>query len=108
MVGAPMGVGGRATMVVSRARLTDVRLDERTHLSRGVLGLDSAAVARLAAEAGGEVLAGVTLELARPGEAARIVHVLDALPALAAEDGSAFAGFLGPPRPAASGRVCTF
>jgi glycine reductase complex component B subunit alpha and beta len=95
-------------MVVNRARLSDVVLDRQTYLEGDALTIDSAGMEQLAIAAGGEPIAKIALEVAKPGEAARIVHVLDALPALATEDGPAFGGFLSPPRPAASGTVHTF
>jgi sarcosine reductase len=95
-------------LVVRRTDLEAVTIEDATRLDGRRLSLDALALAEVARRAGGEVLARVRLELAGPGESARIVHVLDALPALAADDGPAFRGFLGPPLPMASGTVATF
>jgi glycine reductase complex component B subunit alpha and beta len=97
-----------ASLSMRRVRLTHVELNGHTAVDDGVLTLDARTIGSLARAAGGESLDEVIVEVARPGEAARIVHVLDALPALALDGGPAFAGFLYPPRPTASGTVHTF
>jgi glycine reductase complex component B subunit alpha and beta len=94
-----------ATVTLKRARVSDVVLEDQTRLDGTVLSLDGVGLGRVARVAGGAALADVTLEVAHPGESARIVHVLDALPALTGADGPAFGGFLGPPQPAASGTL---
>jgi len=95
-------------LVVRRTLPRQVALGKDTWLDEGVLSIDASGVGRLARAAGGEALDTITLELAQPGESARIVHVLDALPALARDDGPAFAGFLSPPRPSCDGQLSTF
>jgi glycine reductase complex component B subunit alpha and beta len=97
-----------APLIVHRATVTDVVLDRETRLDHGVLHVEAAGLARTAIEAGGEAIGNVRLEIARPGEPARIVHVLDAFPALARDAGPAFPGFLSVSQPSASGRVHTF
>jgi glycine reductase len=97
-----------AGLTTRRTRLAQVELGDRTALANNVLSIDAPSIAARARAAGGEALADVTLELARPGESARIVHLLDALPALARDDGPAYAGFLSAPRPSSSGTVHTF
>ncbi len=95
-------------LTLHRTRLDDVVLDGPTRLEGNTLAIDPTTLAQLAREAAGDPVAEVQIELARPGDDVRIVHVLDALPALAASDGPAFAGFLGPPRPTPSGTLHTF
>ena len=97
-----------APLLVHRTTLVDVVLDDETRLEHGVLHVDAAGLARTAMEVGGEAIGNVRLEITQPGESARIVHVLDALPALARDDGPAFPGFSSASQPSASGRVHTF
>jgi sarcosine reductase len=97
-----------ARLTVRRSTLTDLVVGDSTTLAGGVLSVDATDIAQTALAAGGEAIAAVSVQLARPGESTRIVHVLDALPALARSDGQAFAGFLGPPRPSCEGSVSTF
>jgi glycine reductase complex component B subunit alpha and beta len=96
-----------APLTVYRTRVADVVLDRETRLENGILSLDGAGLASVAKSAGGEAIARVGVEIARPGEATRIVHVLDALPALARDDGPAFPGFLSATRPTPGGRAHT-
>jgi glycine reductase complex component B subunit alpha and beta len=97
-----------APLTMRRAHLSNVALDQRTALEDGVLSIDAASLARQALAAAGEALSDISVQLARPGESTRIVHVLDALPALARDGGPAFAGFLSPPVPTVEGTLHTF
>lgn len=96
-----------APLTVYRTPVVDVVLDRATRLENGILSLDGAGLASAAKSAGGEAIARVGIEIARPGDATRIVHVLDALPALAREDGPAFPGFLSATQPTPGGRAHT-
>lgn len=95
-------------LTVRRTTLRHVALGEDTRYADGVLTLDAAVLEAEAKAAGGEALAAIGIELATPAEEARIVHILDALPALARDDGAAFPGFLGSPWPTLGGTLHTF
>jgi glycine reductase len=71
----------------------------------GVLTIDADAVRRLVL--GDPRIAGVSLELAHPGESVRVLRALDAVEPLHKPGGpvSAFPGFLGPPHTAGRGRT---
>lgn len=94
-------------LTVFRTRITDVVLERETRLEEGVLSIEAEGLARAAKDAAGDAVAHVRLEVARPGEATRVVHVLDALPALARDDGPAFPGFLSSTQPRPGGSVHT-
>ncbi|MCL4458877.1 MAG: glycine/sarcosine/betaine reductase component B subunit [Chloroflexi bacterium] len=83
----------------------DVVFGPRTALQDGTLSIDREELQRLLLE--DENLRNVEIELARPGEETRIIHVLDALePRLKVTGpGYTFPGFLGPPRTVGEGRT---
>jgi glycine reductase len=93
---------------VRRTLLEDVTLGSDIRLDGNRLCLNPTQLADAARTAGGDPLAEVRVELALPGESTRVVHVLDALPALARTDGPAFAGFLSPPVPRIDDTVAAF
>lgn len=82
----------------------EVALGGETRWADGVLTVDAEGLAaRVSAEAG---LAAVEVAVAHPGEAVRIVHVLDAIePRCKRGSGAVFPGFFGPPNPAGTGRT---
>lgn len=71
----------------------------------GVLAINRAELTRTLL--GDGRLRGVTLDLVRPGERARIIHILDAVEprVKAAGAGTVFPGFLGPPEQVGEGRT---
>src|SRR5262249_49494418 len=79
-----------------------------TRFDGGVLSLDARGLVQIARIASGDAIAEITVQLAAPGDSTRIVHVLDALPALARGEGPAYAGFLTPPVPTYGGTASTF
>src|SRR2546428_12834390 len=86
-----------ATTVVN-----DVRFSDRTRLDRGVLEIDREELKRLLLD--DEAFADVSFAIARPGESARIIHVMDAAePRWKPEPGSAFPTFVGAPRTVGEG-----
>jgi glycine reductase complex component B subunit alpha and beta len=86
-------------------RVRDVRPGPRTVLEDGVLQIDHAELARLLTE--DPVLEDVRVELARPGESVRIVHVMDAVEprVRVSAPGSDFPGLLSPPFTVGHGRT---
>lgn len=82
----------------------EVRLGDRTALLGRVLSIDPRAlVEHLLAD---PVLNDVSVEVARPGDSIRIIHVLDAVePRLKVSGGSDFPGIMGPPDLTGSGRT---
>jgi glycine reductase len=89
-----------ATTIVS-----DVRLSDRTRVEGGLLEIDPRELGRLLLE--DEAFTDVSLDVARPGESARIIHVMDvAEPRWKPEPGSTFPVFVGPPRTVGDGRTC--
>ena len=82
----------------------DVRLSDRTRIDDGVLEIDRAGLRKLLLE--DDAFADVTIEVARPGESARIIHVMDAAePRWKPEPGSTFPLFVGPPKTVGEGRT---
>jgi sarcosine reductase len=85
-------------------RVTDVRFRAATAWREGVLWLDRDALAAHLRE--DTRLARVGIEIARPGESVRIIHVLDAVePRIKVSGGPDFPGFLGRPELVGSGRT---
>jgi glycine reductase len=84
--------------------VSDVRLGARTGLSSGVLEICADELRERLAD---PVLADVRVELARPGEATRIVHLLDTVEPRVrlGAAGSDFPGLLGPPLTVGEGRT---
>jgi glycine reductase len=76
-----------------------------TRYEGGVLTVDRAELTRLLLD--DHRLAGVTLDLVRPGERARVIHILDAVePRVKVSGGGAvFPGLLGPPAQVGEGRT---
>jgi glycine reductase len=86
-----------ATHVVREARFSDA-----TRLADGVLEIDRAALRRLVLE--DDAFADVTVEIVRPGESVRIIHLMDAAePRWKPEPGSTFPGFIGGPKTVGQG-----
>jgi glycine reductase len=82
--------------------VTDVRLADATRLARGVLEIDGKALRQLLLE--DEAFDDVALDVVRPGEPVRIIHVMDAAePRWKPDPGSTFPGFVGPPRTVGEG-----
>ena len=82
----------------------DVRFSDRTRIEDGVLEIDRAGLQRLLLD--DDTFADVSLEIARPGESARIIHVMDAAePRWKPEPGSTFPLFVGPPKTVGDGRT---
>src|SRR5438876_1350711 len=82
----------------------DVRFSDHTRVEGGVLEIDRAGLRRLLLE--DDAFADVSLDVARPGESARIIHVMDvAQPRWKPEPGSTFPLFVGPPRTVGEGRT---
>jgi glycine reductase complex component B subunit alpha and beta len=85
-------------------RVTDVRFDAATALRDGVLSLDREALAAHLRE--DSRLTRVGIEVARPGESIRVIHVLDAVePRVKVAGGPDFPGFLGRPELVGAGRT---
>src|SRR5262245_34593992 len=92
----------RLEMVTTTVR--DVRLSDRTRVEGGVLTIDREGLRKLLL--GDEAFADVSFEVARPGESARIIHVMDvAEPRWKPEPGSTFPLFVGPPKTVGDGRT---
>jgi hypothetical protein len=84
----------------------EVELGARpTGYREGVLTIDHAELTR--ALLADRRLRGVTLDVVRPGESARVIHLLDAVEprVKGSGGGTAFPGFLGSPEPVGSGRT---
>ena len=82
----------------------DVRLSDRTRIEGGVLEIDRDGLRKLVLE--DEAFADVSFDVARPGESARIIHVMDvAEPRWKPEPGSTFPLFVGPPKTVGEGRT---
>ena len=82
----------------------DVRLSDRTRIDNGVLEIDRAGLRKLLLD--DDAFADVSLEVARPGESTRIIHVMDAAePRWKPEPGSTFPLFVGPPKTVGDGRT---
>jgi len=86
------------TLTLESFEVRAVEFGPRTAFAGGVLSIDLEEIRRLAGD--GRFIEDVQVELASPGEATRIVHVLDALEPRIKVDGEAvaFPGFLGPAR----------
>jgi glycine reductase len=86
-------------------RVRDVQLGRRTALANGVLGIDVEEVRRLARQH--PAIADVAVDVARPGESVRIVHVMDVVEPRArmSAPGTDFPGFLSPPFTVGHGRT---
>lgn len=90
---------------VASFEVKDVRLGPRTALREGVLEIDAAELRALLAQ--DPALADVEVELARPGEAVRIVHLLDTVEprVKVTPSGVDFPGLLSPPLTVGEGRT---
>src|SRR5262245_11017433 len=85
-------------------RVEALRFGDRAGLSAGVLTVDRALFGDLAD--GEPAIGRLTAELAAPGEAVRLVHLLDAVePRARLDGGPTFPGLLGPPETVGSGRT---
>jgi glycine reductase len=82
----------------------DVRFGRRTAFEAGVLEIDGE---ELRDRLRGGVIEDVTIDLARPGEAVRLVHLLDTVEprVRVTSPGSDFPGFLSPPLTVGEGRT---
>jgi glycine reductase len=84
--------------------VSDVTLSDRTRVVGGVLEIDRAELRRLLLD--DEAFADVSLDIARPGESARIIHVMDVVePRWKPAPGSTFPVLIGPPRTVGEGRT---
>ena len=82
----------------------DIELSNRTRYTEGILTVDREELRRLLL--GGGEFADVAVEVARSGEAVRIIHVMDAVEPRYKVDGrSSFPGVVGPRRTAGDGRT---
>ena len=90
---------------VATYEVQDIRFGPGTRLADGVLEIDAVELRALLCQ--DPALADVQVDLARPGEPVRIVHLLDAVePRVRVTDpGSDFPGFLGPPLTVGGGRT---
>ena len=89
---------------LARFGVTDVRPGDDTALRDGVLTINPRALTARLLQDPNLTRAGV--EIARPGESVRIIHVLDAVaPALKVSGGPDFPGLLGPPELVGAGRT---
>ena len=86
-------------------RVRDVRFGRRTGLRDGVLHIDRAEMEAMLAD--DPALGSVHVELARPGESVRIVHIMDAVEprVRVSAPGTDFPGFLSPPFTVGQGRT---
>lgn len=89
---------------IAHFRPRDVEFGPTTALRDGILSLDRRALTdHLLTDSN---LAGVNVEIARPGDSTRIIHLLDsAEPSLKVAGGRDFPGLLGPPDLAGAGRT---
>jgi glycine reductase len=84
--------------------IRDVEFSKATRLDGGVLAIDREELRRLLLE--DDAFADVSLDIARPGDSARIIHVMDvAEPRWKSPPGSTFPVFVGPPRTVGEGRT---
>lgn len=82
----------------------DVQLGTRTAYENGVLHVDAAALRALILKSGD--FADVRLEVLRPGDAVRVIHVMDAAePRCKLDGGSDFPGFVGAQKTVGEGRT---
>ena len=82
--------------------VTDLRFSRTTRLVDGVLEIDRDGLRRLLRE--DPAFADVTLEIVRPGDPVRLIHVMDAAePRWKPDPGSTFPGFVGGPRTVGEG-----
>jgi glycine reductase complex component B subunit alpha and beta len=90
---------------VGKLHVRELVWGSATRLDGQTLVVDAEAVRELARREG--AVADVALEVAYPGDSARILHVLDALPAMVkvAGPGGVFPGFLADPIPSGHGRL---
>ena len=84
--------------------IRDVVFASATTLRDGVLSVDrEALVARLLEDPN---LAAATVEIVRPGDSVRVIHIMDSVePRLKISGGPDFPGLLGPPEPVGEGRT---
>jgi glycine reductase len=81
----------------------DVQLGGPTHFANGTLHVDRDELRRLVLQGGD--FEDCAVEVVRPGEAVRLIHVMDAVEPRYKPGGSAFPGFLGLPKTAGEGRT---
>lgn len=92
--------GMRLELATSVVR--DVRFSDRTRFADGVLEVETAALRRLVLE--DEAFADVAIDIVKPGDSTRIIHVMDvAEPRWKPEPGSTFPTFTGPPKSVGEG-----
>ena len=85
-------------------RVRDVEFGPTTALRAGILSIDRRALVAYLLE--DRNLAAANVEIARPGDSARIIHILDSVePRIKVSGGPDFPGMLAPPDLAGSGRV---
>lgn len=84
--------------------VSDVRFSRHTRVVGGVLEIDRDELSRVLLE--DEAFANVSLDIVRPGESARIIHVMDVVePRWKPAPGSTFPVLLGAPRTVGEGRT---
>ena len=89
---------------MATSAVSDVRFSDRTRVAGGVLEIDRAELRRLLLD--DDAFADVSLDIARPGESARIIHVMDVVePRWKPAPGSTFPVLLGAPRTVGEGRT---
>jgi sarcosine reductase len=82
--------------------VSDLRWSDATRFARGVLEVDREALRTLLLE--DDAFGDVALDVVRPGDSVRIVHVMDAAePRWKPEPGSTFPAFVGPPKTVGEG-----
>ena len=87
---------------VRTTAVRDMRLSGATRFAGGVLEIDRGELRKLILE--DSAFADVTLDVVRPGDSVRIIHVMDAAePRFKPDPGSSFPTFVGPPRTVGEG-----
>jgi len=82
----------------------DLRFSDRTRFEDGVLSIQKEELRQLLLE--DDTFEDVGLEVVRPGESVRIIHVMDAVePRYKPEPWSTFPRFVGPPKTVGEGRT---
>ncbi len=82
----------------------DVEFSNRTQLNNGILSINQKELKKLIAN--DPNIEGMFIDIARPGEETRIIHIIDIVePRFKVSGGSVFPGILGPPHTAGQGRT---
>jgi glycine reductase len=87
---------------LATTEVSDLQFSDATRLARGVLEIDRDELRKLVLE--DAAFEDVTLDIVRPGDSVRIIHVMDAAePRWKPEPGSTFPAFVGPPKTVGEG-----